>query len=150
MKIKSRKRRVFRLSLFVFLAGYFLIRWIQKSDNDYWIISAFLLLFPLIELLTYSQTVLELTQSHLIVQRKGLVKESYEIDLNHIQSSFYDKKTYDLWELYHRFFIELFFPSGQSVLIVNLTNGKSKKIPFNGKENDVLRLIEKLPEQLPN
>ena len=103
-----------------------------------------------IEFAVYSQTTLELTNDKLTVSRKGLSNENYEIDLKDITSSFYDKKTYDNWELYQRLFLELLFPSGQSYLIINKQDGKSKKIPFNGNKSELLKLIQQLPNRLPN
>ena len=150
MKIKSRKRRIFKLSLFTSVAVVFFIRWIIKNDFDNLIFSAIFLFIPLIQIIIYSQTILELTKNNLIVKRKGLIKENYEIELKNIRTTFYEEKKYDFWELYQRFFIEIFFPSGQSFLIVNLIDGDQKKIPFDGNLNDILNLMKKLPERLPN
>lgn len=150
MKIKSRKRKIFRLSLFTSVAVVFFIRWIIDNNSDNLIITAIFLFIPLIQIITYNQTILELTENDLKVRRKGLINEEYNIELKNIRTTFYNEKKYDFWELYQRFLIELFFPSGQSILTINLINGDKKEIPFDGNVNDILELKEKLPERIPN
>ena len=72
------------------------------------------------------------------------------IELKNIQSSFYDKKIYDSWELIQRLFWELFFPSGASYLIINKLDGKKEEIRFDGNESELLKLQKELPQRIPN
>ena len=148
--IKSEGRRVFRIAIALIIGIAFFILWLQNNNLASALITGLFVFMAFIEFTAYCQTTLELTNDKLKVSRKGLSNENYEIKLKDITSSFYDKKTYDNWELYQRLFWELLFPSGQSYLIINKQDGKSKKIPFNGNEIELLNLIQQLPNRLPN
>ena len=152
-KIKSRERRKFKIAIAVLGAIFFIVKW-QLNENAAYVIFATILMFVVfIEIISYSQTFLELNKDVLKVEQKGIlnfINEEYEIELNDIQSTFYEKKLYDNWALYHRFFWELFFSSGQSFLVINRTNGKTVKIPFDGNESELMQLKNKLPDRVPN
>lgn len=135
------------------MAIVILFKWSENNDSNYLIISA---IFGFVAISQYSmhfKTFIELTSDTLKIKRKGLlglINDEYKIELNSIQSTYYEKKTFDNWELYQRLLWELLFPSGQSFLIINLSRGKQEKIPFNGNEDQLKKLIEKLPERIPN
>ena len=135
------------------LAITFFTLWLLDNNSFYIILTCVFGFVSLLEYTVYSQTTLELTDNYLKVKRKALmnvINEEYIIELGNIQSSFYNKKKYDAWELYQSLLWELFFPSGQSYLIVNKLDGKKNEIPFNGNENELLKLQNKLPDRVPN
>ena len=133
--------------------SFFFTKWLI-ADNSFYLVFLLILVFSaLTELVFYTQTFIELADDSLIIQRKGLfnlVNEKHKIELKNIQSTYYKKRIYDSSELFHRFFLELFFPSGQSFFIVNLTNGKTKEILFNGNETELMKIKNKLPDRIPN
>ena len=152
--IKSRGRRLFKIFLVSFIATVFLTIGFFENDTIYFILSGVLGFVVFVELATYGQTTIELTDSQLKIKRVAMFKiinENYQIDLKNIQSTYYKKKTYDSWMLVMQNLIwELFFPSGIDYLMVNKTNGKTEEIPFNGNEEELLKLKRKLPERIPN
>lgn len=153
MTIKSRNRRSLKIAFVLFLAIIFFILWLSNKSSIYILLTSIFGFASLLEYAVYSQTTLELTKSNLKVQRKALlnvINEEYIIELENIQSSCYEKKKYDAWELYHRLLWELFFPSGQSYLVINKVDGNKHEIPFSGNENELMILKQKLPDRIPN
>jgi hypothetical protein len=135
------------------MAIVFFALWLFNCNTIYIILTCVFGFIALLEFVAYGQTTLELTDDYLKVQRKALlssINEKYTIELRSIQSSFYENKKYDSWELYQRVLWELFFPSGQSYLVILELNGKMKEIPFNGNENELLELMQQLPDRIPN
>ncbi len=153
IEIKSKGRRVFKLIVvFILIIMFFVIYVNNKNTDNLWF-SAILGFIALFELVTYGQTTLTLTSAYLNVKYSGfllIMNNNLEIDLTEIQSSFYKRKKYDNMGLMHRFFWELFFPSGHSYLTINKTNGKSVEISFYGNEENIIKLKEMLPERIPN
>ncbi|WP_157454248.1 hypothetical protein [Crocinitomix catalasitica] len=153
MIIHSKSRRSFKITFVLTLAIIFSIIWLLNNNSTYMILAGACCFLALLEYVVYGQTILELTTTQLKVQRKALlntVNNEYVIELKNIQSSFYDKKIYDSWELSQRLFWELLFPSEQSYLIINILDGKKQEIPFNGNESELLKLQQKLPDRVPN
>lgn len=148
MKIKSRNRRILRISVVSVIAIYFGIKWLENNNSANLLFSLCLFFVAVIEISLYTQTFLELSHNSLKVKRKGglnLINQEFELELKNIDYVFYKTKTYDNWELYFRFFWELMFPSGQSSLIIHLKNNTIISIPFDGSKEELLNLIKKLP-----
>lgn len=104
----------------------------------------------LVEWLIHAKTTLELSNNKLIIKRTGvfnLIKDDFEIDLDDIDGTYYDKKIYDRWEIYQRFLWELIFPSGQSHLVIHLKNGKIQSIGFDGNEEELMAFLDSLPKK---
>ena len=109
--------------------------------------------FTLLELLIYSRTTLILTENDLSVKRVmliGLELDNYSVALDNIRASHYEVEKYDEWQLFHRFFIEILFPSGQNTLTILRMDGKKHEIIFNANERVVKEFMEKLPDRVPN
>lgn len=153
MIIKSRGRRILKIVFVLILTITFFTLWLFDNNSFYILLTCVFGFVSLLEYTIHSQTTLELTDNYLKVKRKAFmnaINEEYIIELKNIQSSFYDKKKYDAWELYQRLLWELFFPTGQSYLIINKLDGKKNEIPFNGNENELFKLQNKLPDRVPN
>ena len=151
--IKSKGRRVFKLILVLTPTIIFTILGIQKNNTDYYIFPVILMVVGYIEIVSYSQTTLELDNEILIAKRKPksyLNKEDYIIKLKKIQSYIYQENINSSWALYQIFFWELFFPSGQSFLIINQIDGKQIKIQFDGNKKKLKKIMKYLPENIPN
>ena len=98
MKIKSRKRRTFKIVIVAMIALYFCGKWFFEKDSFYLYIELFLLFMVIVQVAVYTQTCLELKDSSLKVTRNGfltIVNESFEIDFNDIHSTYYKKEVYD-------------------------------------------------------
>lgn len=153
MKIKSRNRPYFKLSVFAIVSLFCGLSWLNSANMIALLVCFSLIFVIFVEFFAYTQTFLEVNENSLKVRRKGalnLVNEDFEIQLKDIQSTFYQQKVYDKWELYQRFFWELFFPSGQSVLIIHLNCGETQQIPFDGNVHELVAFANKLPDRAPN
>ncbi|EDM45102.1 hypothetical protein SCB49_03239 [unidentified eubacterium SCB49] len=153
MIIKSESRKSIKIAFVVISAFIFFILWLVKDNSFYIFLTGIFGFISLLEYVAYGQTILELTATELKVQRKvmlNIISEDFTIELKNIQSSFYDKKTYDSWELYQRLAWELLFPGGQSHLVIHKLDGKKHKIIFNGNETELLNLQKELPKRIPN
>lgn len=153
MKIHSKNRNYLKTGFVLLLTVLFLILWFTKNQTFYIVFSGVLGFILLIEILSYSQSFIDLNDERIIIRHTAffnLIKEDYHIELKNIQSSYFKKKKYDSWELYQRFFWEILFPSGQSYLVINTEDGKKIKIPFSGNKNEILKLQQKLPDRTPN
>lgn len=153
MKIKSRDRRKFKIVAVLLISLYFGLKSTIQTNSTYSLLAILMAAVALFEIVLHTQTYLELTSNSLKVRRQGIlnvINEYYEIELEQIQSAYYDKKIYDGWALYRRLLWELFFPSGQRFLIIHLLDDKTFKIPFEGNEQALHNLIVKLPERLPS
>lgn len=153
MKIHSKNRNYLKTGFVLLLTVLFLILWLTKNQTFYIVFSGVLGFILLIEILSYSQSFIDLNDERIIIRHTAffnLIKEDYHIELKNIQSSYFKKKKYDSWELYQRFFWEILFPSGQSYLVINTEDGKKIKIPFSGNKNEILKLQQKLPDRTPN
>jgi len=153
MKIHSKNRNYLKTGFVLLLTVLFLILWFTKNQTFYIVFSGVLGFILLIEILSYSQSFIDLNDERIIIRHTAffnLIKEDYHIELKNIQSSYFKNKKYDSWELYQRFFWEILFPSGQSYLVINTEDGKKIKIPFSGNKNEILKLQQKLPDRTPN
>lgn len=151
--LKSEGRPNFKIGFLIFIGAIFFITGIVNENTISLLLSGILAIVIIIESITYSQTTLTLTKSEFIIDRTSFFNsnnDSFKIELNDIQSAFYKKMTHDNWALLFRPLWEFFFPSGESFLIINKLNGKTKKIPFNGNEKELLEFMSNLPERIPN
>src|SRR5690554_7522251 len=115
MKIHSKNRNYLKTGFVLLLTVLFLILWFTKNQTFYIVFSGVLGFILLIEILSYSQSFIDLNDERIIIRHTAffnLIKEDYHIELKNIQSSYFKKKKYDSWELYQRFFWEILFPSG--------------------------------------
>jgi len=151
--IKSEGRPNFKIGFLILIGAIFLITGIVNDSTISLLLSGILAVVIIIESITYSQTTLTLTKSEFIIDRTSFFNtnnDSFKIELDDIQSAFYKKNKYNIWELIFRPLWELFFPSRESFLIINKLNGKPEKIPFDGNEKELLEFLSNLPERIPN
>ena len=151
--IKSEGRPNFKIGFLIFIGAIFLITGIVTDSTISLLLSGILAIVIIIESITYSQTTLTLTKSEFIIDRTSFFNtnnDSFKIELDDIQSTFYKKNKYNTWELIFRPLWEFFFPSREGFLIINKLNGKPDKIPFDGNEKELLEFLSNLPERIPD
>ena len=120
---------------------------------SYFWVAAVIAFLLLTEALLYSKTTITLKNNLLHIRRTLFIDikmEEFSIDLNEIQSTYYHVEKYDSTALWHRFFIEIFYPSGQSALHINLSNGKKLAILINAHPDEVATFQAHLPDRVPN
>ena len=144
--LNSKPRNLFRYVLFSLLIICLLLL-------SYFWVAAVIAFLLVTEALLYSKTSITLKNNFLHIKRTlfiDITMEEFSIDLNEIQSTYYHVEKYDSSALWHRFFIEIFFPSGQSVLHISLSNGKKHAILLNAHPDEVAAFQAHLPDRVPN
>lgn len=139
--------------LLILLIILFILLWLFYGTGVYGILSLISSLVLIFQFMTYSRTTLRITALYLQVTDYSFVRgeyKKYAIELDKISSSYYEVNKFDRWELLQRPFLELLFPSGNSILIIHTQEVKGIKIPFNGNDNGLRQLQEKLPDRYKN
>lgn len=150
MIIQSKERSYLRITIVACFALFLALHGFVKQSQLSMLFSLVLTFAFLVEWLIHAKTTLELSNNKLIIKRTGvfnLIKDDFEIDLDDIDGTYYDKKIYDRWEIYQRFLWELIFPSGQSHLVIHLKNGKIQSIGFDGNEEELMAFLDSLPKK---
>src|SRR5690554_5081656 len=95
MKIHSKNRNYLKTGFVLLLTVLFLILWFTKNQTFYIVFSGVLGFILLIEILSYSQSFIDLNDERIIIRHTAffnLIKEDYHIELKNIQSSYFKNK----------------------------------------------------------
>lgn len=151
--IESKKRPILKHYVLGLIALWLLYKLITDFNTFFALIFAILVLFILIEILTFKYTELTIENNQLIVIQKNYfysITKKQIIDFKDIHLAYYELEKYDSYELIFRPLLELLFPSGNSFIQITTLDKKTQRVYFKGDSKKVEQFISRLPDRTPN